>query len=209
MIVSHEHRIMYLPIGQTGSKSVASWLHQHYGGEKLNRYHDWQIPPQLRDYFIFTVVRNPYEKMLSAYWFYCRGRAKRIPEFTLNMPLVAFLSAWLTKAQTDAPLPSGLRGFFRTQVDWAVDCQMLIPIERFDYSSHHLPFTGNRPPRIPHHGQSRGRPRDAYADVFAGQPEAEQLVWEIHKPDFERLGYHRHRRVRYPYDWTDERMHIS
>ena len=75
MIVSNKHRYVYIRIPKTGTKSMSEFLVRHYGGRKARYapYHSSRVPARYKDHFVFTVVRNPYERIWSKYWFEWRS----------------------------------------------------------------------------------------------------------------------------------------
>lgn len=73
MIISHKHRYVYISVPKAASQTMFRVLSEHYDGERYGGMHENQIPPMARDYFKFTVVRNPYRRALRLWWSTCRG----------------------------------------------------------------------------------------------------------------------------------------
>ncbi|MFN2237530.1 MAG: sulfotransferase family 2 domain-containing protein [Anaerolineales bacterium] len=69
MIISHTREYVYIGIPRTGSKSMNRWLMDHFEGEWFGYHHQWRVPEEARNYLIFTIVRNPYEREVSG-WFH-------------------------------------------------------------------------------------------------------------------------------------------
>lgn len=68
MIVSHEHRFVYVSIPWTASSSTRAWLRDHFGGEDQGELHmEEGIPRSLKDYFVFTTMRSPLERCISGW----------------------------------------------------------------------------------------------------------------------------------------------
>jgi hypothetical protein len=91
MIISHRHKFIFIHLGRTGGRSLTVELEKNCGpddvvtpaGDISGRNHvGWsrhttalrirdRLGHQiLDDYFVFTVDRNPWDKMLSNYWAY-------------------------------------------------------------------------------------------------------------------------------------------
>ena len=74
MIVSHEHRYVFVEVPHTGSVAISKELRENYGGEQILRkhatYRDFlrQAAPEQRDYFPFAAVRNPLDLAVSRYF---------------------------------------------------------------------------------------------------------------------------------------------
>ena len=69
MIISHTREYVYIGIPRTGSKSMNRWLMDHFEGEWFGYHHQWRVPEEARNYLIFTIVRNLYEREVSG-WFH-------------------------------------------------------------------------------------------------------------------------------------------
>lgn len=74
MIISNEHKYLFVELGRTGTTSVAMVLRKQCGGESILRKHS-TLTKLLRilnkkdtNYFVFATVRNPLDKILSTYY---------------------------------------------------------------------------------------------------------------------------------------------
>lgn len=65
MIVSHKLKYVYIAIPKTGSSTMNDLLCSEFAGEYIIPHHLTIIPDDCRDYFVFTVVRNPYVRLKS------------------------------------------------------------------------------------------------------------------------------------------------
>ena len=65
MVISHSLRYVYIGIPRTSSKSMIRWLCTHYEGKTVGSHHEMVVPEEARDYLIFTIVRNPYDRHTS------------------------------------------------------------------------------------------------------------------------------------------------
>ena len=73
MVISHEHRYVYVEVPRTGSSAIARELREHYGGEQILRkhatYRDFlrHATEDERSYFTFSGVRNPLDVAVTRY----------------------------------------------------------------------------------------------------------------------------------------------
>ena len=74
MIVSHEHRYVFVEVPHTGTMAISQALRDSYGGEFVLRKHATYADflraatPDQRDYFAFAGVRNPLDLAVSRYF---------------------------------------------------------------------------------------------------------------------------------------------
>lgn len=71
MIYSKEKKVIFVAIPKTGTRSVYKNLIENYGAE-LYREHFPIIPEEYKDYYSFTIVRNPYDRLISMWWSTCK-----------------------------------------------------------------------------------------------------------------------------------------
>ena len=73
MIVSHQHRYVFVEVPRTGSTAVSAELREHYGGEPILRKHatysDYlrHATGEMSEYFAFSTVRNPLDVAVTRY----------------------------------------------------------------------------------------------------------------------------------------------
>lgn len=73
MILSHEHKYVFVEIPHTGSHSIAAELIAYYGGERILRKHAnltqfrSQASASEKKYFVFGTVRNPLDSAVTDY----------------------------------------------------------------------------------------------------------------------------------------------
>lgn len=67
MIISNKHKVVFVAIPKTGTRSVYNSLRNVFAGELYKEHHK-VIPKEYRDFFKFTIVRNPYDRIVSVWW---------------------------------------------------------------------------------------------------------------------------------------------
>lgn len=86
MVISDEHRYVFIELPHTGSTAIHAELCEHYGGRpvltKHARYHEFlaQATAEQRRYFAFSCVRHPMDEAVSLYFRYKTNHAGRYTE---------------------------------------------------------------------------------------------------------------------------------
>ena len=71
MILSDEHRYLFVELPHTGTTAISRELQEHYGGRpiliKHARYHQFRkiATREQKSYFVFSCIRNPAEEAVS------------------------------------------------------------------------------------------------------------------------------------------------
>ena len=194
MIISHQLKYVYIGIPRTGSKSMNRWLMDHFHGEWFGAHHDWQVPDEAKHYFIFTLVRNPYDREMSA-WYFVPWSA---PEDRKPLPIDQYAELM----QQTVPYKDGevkieghetpeVRMNQKHYVDRAGVSKVLY-FEHLPDCLKELPFVDkdNLPP-FPHMPERGSRPEGSFFDHFK-RKEDEEAVWAYASDDFEAFGYKRY-----------------
>lgn len=87
MNICHEHKLVFLAVPRTACRSAFKYLDRelNFGGGVPT--HDMRVPALCRHYEVFTVVRNPYSRLVSCWgWF---RRLKMNPDRPSGKPLFA------------------------------------------------------------------------------------------------------------------------
>lgn len=99
MLISHEYQFVFIRNPKTGTKSISKLL-SSYGTYEHGHYHEWKVPKEFSKYCIFTVVRHPVTRLISAYknrihaWHTLgktyQEKAKKSPSLFVGEPLNFF-----------------------------------------------------------------------------------------------------------------------
>jgi hypothetical protein len=140
MIISHEHKYLFVEVPCTGSTAISHELRENYGGEEILYKHAnytefrHKATPEERRYFTFAGVRNPLDTLVSHYVRLQRnhrGVYTNPEKFERNGGWVpdAHLERFAFVQQQKASFPQFLRRFFRSVYhEW-----VLLGYRHFDY----------------------------------------------------------------------------
>ena len=84
MIISHEHKYVFLELPHTGTRSVHRDLIEHHGGEEIlshhsNYYEFLKVAKKYeRQYFVFSAIRNPLDLVVSQYFKLLRNTQQEV-----------------------------------------------------------------------------------------------------------------------------------
>ena len=100
-----EHRCIFVHIPKCAGISVVKSLFGNFdcGHTSLKRYQIMFAPGEFKNYFKFTIVRNPYDRLVSAYFFMKKGgvneKDKKWAEKNLSpyADFDAFVKGWVNK----------------------------------------------------------------------------------------------------------------
>lgn len=71
MIISHKHNFVFISTPKTGTHSMYKFLKENYAPVELNNtknFHEWVVPHKAKNYFAFSTVRNPYERLVALWY---------------------------------------------------------------------------------------------------------------------------------------------
>lgn len=73
-LISHKHRFIWVGVPKAATRSILTLLHrdppQDFGTQQVGEELRWilKADERLRDYFMFTFVRNPWSRVVSTYF---------------------------------------------------------------------------------------------------------------------------------------------
>jgi len=96
MIVSKKHEFIFVAIPKTGTRTIYSILKGQYEGQKVKEHHP-DVPEKFKDFFKFTIVRNPYERAVSLWWSTCKRDNRRPYTDIIGSSEILDFFTWLNK----------------------------------------------------------------------------------------------------------------
>ena len=102
MIIMHRHQMVFIGTPKAACNAMYAWLERNLEGLRES-FHRRDVPDEAKDYWRFTVVRNPYSRAVSMWWSLTgQGGAKEYPA-----------TESLRREEGDTSLPAFLRWVLR------------------------------------------------------------------------------------------------
>ena len=192
MFVSIKHKILFVAIPKTATRSIYDSMEKHFGGVPVDDHQKW-IPKKYKDFYTFTVIRNPYYRAISIWWSTCK-RNNDIRGYIANYlqednTFVNFMR-YIPQISHDNPG----RVVTQPQSNWlrGKDFDKMIPFEEVDEAWLTMPFNPTHiplPKLNPTITVTKGNPnvRSQYDNYLC--PESISLVNNYFHEDFELTGY--------------------
>ena len=189
MIISPEHKYVYVGIPRTASKSMNEWLIQHYGGVWYGGHHDYRgIPDGARSFLVFTIVRNPYDRAVSGYFGRPWDDQPRLAEcrVPIEPPTLQTIDDLIERGRASDAKPVPYRDFVE-----GAGVSLLLYFERLPECLLELPFVDPSSVASFPHVLERGiRPPGEFRDFFDDR--YEEFIWDSDKDDFLIADYERY-----------------
>lgn len=188
MIISDTHKFVFVAIPKTGSKSMAAFLLDKFEAYRHGFHHQWKVPELKQDYYIYSVVRNPYERCFSMWWFACKTDNRSGSVFKKGTPFDTYMN-WVIQRKSFDPNPRrNVPELFMSQSMWfdKSGARQFLKLEDIPASLDALPFYKSAT-EFPHKNRLDEKSDLTFWDYF-GQREA-ALVHQYCEEDFERFGY--------------------
>lgn len=69
-MISHRHNTIFIHINKCGGSSIDHALSGKFGGHSSTIYYKKKFPYHFNEYFKFSIIRNPWDRMVSLYHFH-------------------------------------------------------------------------------------------------------------------------------------------
>jgi hypothetical protein len=212
MVISHEHKYLFVEVPQTACTAISRELLECYGGKRILKKHatyvDFlkQATPAERDYFAFAGVRNPLDIAVSLYFKLKHNHKNQFtdPRKASNDGVVAFKRQYEFVQRTDADFPTFFKQF-KTSVhnDYYLlrhrDLDFIIRFENladdFAEALRRIGLTPLRP--LPQINPTQGKGRDFWSYYT---PEIRAQACRSFGPYLQKWGY------AFPADWGQPRV---
>lgn len=190
MVYNNKFKFTYTQIPHTGSTSMAHWLKYNFlGWVRYGSKHSWEHPIHMlnNNWYRFTMVRNPYERMFTWYWF----DKERNPKPRTFKEFMHFMIDRKVRAPLEECRDGPLRipEFYTPQITWVrnIKAHCWLQLEDIPGALKELPFVRGKEAVFPHRNRTSSRPRIPFKEYFS-LTQAD-LVIEHSKEDFEAFGY--------------------
>lgn len=187
MMISHEHRFVFVSTPKAGTHSMYELLGQ-YGAHRYGGYHETHLPPDVKGYYHFTTCRHPIDRLVAA-WYSLLFHSDHRDAFVRhvgNDTLPAFLR-WVMKHPNHRNLIGPGKMTITPQSVRLKHLRLdgVIRMERLAQDFANLPFV-DAPVDIPH---ALSRPHPPW-HVLIPEPLLHDVVRWL-APDFQCLPYER------------------
>ncbi len=202
MIISHEHQYVFVEIAKNACQSVRKLLITHCGGLHFNA-HGNEIPVECKDYTTFCIIRNPYARFISLYYFILKYPEHRCHPVASKLSLEEF-AHWMADVNlepslthTDDEIKAGFQSsnddpFKGRDINQGAFIRHLLPnilMLHLDYlraELEFLPFIGSKVEYLER--INIGSIQDWRSLIT---PKIEKYVYQWAKDDFDLMGFQR------------------
>ncbi len=195
-MINKQYNILYVHIPKTGGVSIEKALNGRVGDHRdVKRYLKELGEEQFNKYFSFAFVRNPWDKMVSNYFYDKKGGIHgngKNPTFQTGK--LSFLE-WVKRIESIKP---SKRRTYTHQVDWLknnsgdICVDYIGRFENFESDWVKICKKVGMDVKLPHHNKTT---RDLNYRIYYKLPnnkwdhDAIDKVKELHKKDIDEFGY--------------------
>lgn len=190
----HEYKCIYVHIPKCGGISISNTLFGNLGGGHLPLKHFQLLftTDQFESYFKFAIVRNPWDRLVSAYLFLKKGGINEKDRVWAEQNLgeyktfEEFVKNWMVQKHALKQL------HFKPQVEYIYDnrnnllTDFLGRFENFENSYKEILFRLGLP-YTPVKNENINKTRRDYTKYYSA--ETAEIVEKVYKKDIELLGY--------------------
>ena len=183
-MINHQYRLLFIHIPKTGGSSVENFFTSNYseGGleskHKTAKAYESEFPYEFKEYFTFSIIRNPWEKCYSHYNYRARDNSQNgftgFSDFKnwilrkINSPLVFQTQFDFLKNAYDEILLDHIMSFENLQEDFNIVCDKI-----------GIPHS-----QLPHKNKTKHKHYTEYYDE-----ETKSIVAEKYAKDIEYFNY--------------------
>ena len=183
-MISHKHKCVFIHINKCGGTTIDTLFTGKFAGHKKAFVYKRSKPNIFDNYFKFTFVRNPWDRVVSFYHYQIKRGWDYYP-FNKTIPFDKFVKNWLKPMRRQTPLAT------YPCYDWISDKDdnLLVDfIGRFENFQEDFDIVcdkiGIPHQQLPHKNKSNHKHYTEYYD-----DETRQIVAERYAKDIERFGY--------------------
>jgi len=195
MIVSDKYKTIFVAIPKTSTRSVYQFFNEELNG-RIIRDHEKNIPDNFKDYYKFTIIRNPYDRVISSWWSTTqRGNDSKFYILRTLKTDTSFLNFCknldiLEKNHPNVP-------HVTPQIEWIKNNKFdkIIKYENLNEEWLNLPFNKNHKPLVHINATTKV---EGKRNEIAREPSEKylskktiELINKFYKEDFDNLGFDR------------------
>lgn len=195
-MINKKYNVLYVHIPKTGGVSVEKALKGRVGDHRdVKRYIREIGETAFNSYFSFAFVRNPWDKMVSNYFYDKKGGVNGNGTNPLFQTGKLPFNEWVKKIESIKP---NKRRTYTHQIDWLKNLSGDICVdyigrfEKFDNDWNDICRRNNIDINLPHHNKTN---RDSNYRIYYKLPngkwdhDAIDKVRELHQKDINEFGY--------------------
>jgi hypothetical protein len=181
MLICDEYKWIFLRNPKTASRSVSYALENIFVTRRYPPFHNWIIPKELKEYFVFTTVRNPYARAISSWQAWIKKGLVKFGKSKYSLNFEKFFE------DLNSGKINGRNYDWRRQVGVIdkIEEVHILRYESLEKDFNDLPFIDQQIV-LPQIGIQN---YDDWQGYYT--PDLEAKVYEFLKNDFERFGYKR------------------
>jgi hypothetical protein len=200
MLISRDYRLIFIHLQKTAGTSISEFMTSSLNGTRDGRKHEYayeaksRIPEDIwQNYFKFSFVRNPWDRLASWYQHIQKTHTKQgdNPFFDYLMSVGDTFENFIIHGDKTISTPWGNRNLFTNQFDHLSSDSILLVdfVGRFESLASdwklvldRIGYTGNE--KLPH---VNANPRQHYRQLYTEKTRA--IVEEKFHKDITRFGY--------------------
>lgn len=183
--ISHTRKCIFIHIPKNAGKSIEKKLFgEEYGGHYPISFFKQTYPEQFKHYFKFCVVRNPWDKLVSAYHYLKSGRMANSQKFQKYTTFRQFVVEYVNMLSHDQLIDHVKTQSWFITIDGGVCVDEILKFETLDHDFEKIKNKVNYEDVLPHIGELK---REHYTHYY--DDETIKIVENLYKEDIERFGY--------------------
>ena len=183
-MINHEHKFIFIHINKCGGTTIDTLFSGKFAGHKKAFNYKELYPKEFKNYFKFTFIRNPWDRVVSFYHYQIKRGWDFYP-FNETIPFKKFVKEWLKQMPEQTSLNTN------SCYDWISDenSDLLVDfIGRFENIQEDFNIVcdkiGIQQQRLPHKNKSQHKHYTEYYD-----DETRKIVAKKFAKDIEYFNY--------------------
>jgi hypothetical protein len=183
-MINHKHKFIFIHINKCGGTTIDTLFNGEFAGHKKAFHYEELYPKEFNNYFKFTFVRNPWDRVVSFYHYQVKRKWDFYP-FNKTIPFKKFVKEWLRQMPGQTTLNTN------SCYDWISDknddllVDFIGKLENFQQDFNAICDTiGIERQKLPHENKSKHK---HYTEYY--NEETKEIVAKKYAKDIEYFGY--------------------